>query len=85
MIAEAMKDNYRGNIKVTAKQNTVTYERNGYGELSTKTQPFKKGHSYNLTDAHVMKLNGEWYFIMGYPTYSGTTYLAKTVELSKQN
>ncbi|WP_289761737.1 SLAP domain-containing protein [Lactobacillus intestinalis] len=85
MIAEAMKDNYRGNIKVTAKQNTVTYERNGYGELSTKTRPFKKGQSYNLTDAHVMKLNGEWYFIMGYPTYSGTTYLANTVELSRQD
>ncbi|TGY15755.1 SLAP domain-containing protein [Lactobacillus intestinalis] len=85
MITDAMKDNYRGNIKVTAKQNTVTYERNSYGELSTKTRPFKKGQSYNLTDAHVMKLNGEWYFIMDYPTYSGTTYLANTVELSKQD
>lgn len=47
MIAEAMKNNYRGNIKVTAKQIQ--------------------------------------YFIMDYPTYSGTTYLTNTVELSKQD
>lgn len=70
-------------VLVTPTQNTVTYERNSYGELGS-SRPYKKGTmAYYIAEPHVMKYNGEWYFISGYPTYSGTTYIAKTVKLSK--
>ncbi|MGN1271533.1 MAG: serine protease [Lactobacillus sp.] len=88
MITDAEKNSSRGGCMVTAIHNTVTYERNTYGELSSKGQPFKVMTGkpiYYLSDPHVMKYNGEWYFISGYPTYSGTTYIAKTVKLSANN
>lgn len=70
-------------VLVTPTQNTVTYERNNYSELG-KSRPYKKGAmAYYIAEPHVMKYNGERYFISGYPTYSGTTYIAKTVNLSK--
>lgn len=69
-------------VLVTPTQNTVIYERNSYGELG-KSRPYKKGTmAYYIAEPHVMKYNGEWYFISGYPTHSGTTYIAKTVRLS---
>lgn len=88
MITDAEKNSSRGGCMVIAVRNTITYERNSYGELSSKGQTFKATTGkpiYFLADPHVMKYNGEWYFISGYPTYSGTTYIAKDIKFSANN